>query len=100
MAVKRKNQAKSSVKKTATEKKTARMKKTVSVKSNEVKKKISPEKIVPAPKEFDFTMNKLSQYISERAYYLWEEEGMPEGRDWELWTRAEKDILTSLIRKR
>ena len=30
--------------------------------------------------------------IKERAYYLWEEEGRPEGRDAEFWERAKELI--------
>ena len=34
----------------------------------------------------------LNHMIQERAYYIWEEKGKPEGRDTEIWAQAEKDI--------
>lgn len=30
--------------------------------------------------------------IKERAYAIWEEDGRPDGRDWEHWYRALKEI--------
>lgn len=35
---------------------------------------------------------KLNQMIRERAYYIWEEKGKPEGSDCDIWFQAEKDI--------
>lgn len=48
---------------------------------------------------FEYTIEKLSHYIAERAYYLWEEFGRPEGQDLEIWRRAEKEILSKLIKR-
>jgi hypothetical protein len=33
--------------------------------------------------------------IRETAYYLWEKEGRPEGRDQDHWVRAAKDLLAT-----
>ena len=33
----------------------------------------------------------LQYYINKRAYYLWKEQGMPEGKDKQIWTQAELD---------
>jgi hypothetical protein len=30
--------------------------------------------------------------IRERAYAIWEEEGRPDGRDWEHWHRAAREL--------
>ena len=32
--------------------------------------------------------------IRERAYALWEQEGRPQGREWDHWTRAAGEIET------
>ncbi len=48
---------------------------------------------------FDLTLNKIAEYIRTRAYYIWEDMGKPEGKDVEIWHKAEKDILSSLIKK-
>jgi len=34
----------------------------------------------------------LNHMVSERAYYVWEEWGKPQGRDVDIWAQAEKDI--------
>jgi len=31
--------------------------------------------------------------VREKAYYIWEEMGRPEGRDFEIWLQAEKDLF-------
>ena len=49
---------------------------------------------------FDFTLNKITDYIRTRAYYIWEDLGKPEGKNLEIWNKAEKDILSKLIKKR
>ncbi len=49
--------------------------------------------------DFDITLEKITHYIQERAYYIWEEMGKPAGKDWEIWMKAEKDILSRLIKK-
>ena len=35
-----------------------------------------------------------NRQIRERAYSLWEADGAPEGREWEYWLRAERDLDT------
>ena len=32
--------------------------------------------------------------IRERAYAIWEEEGRPDGREWDHWERASREILS------
>jgi len=39
---------------------------------------------------------KLQRMISERAYYLWQEWGKPDNKDWEIWLQAEKDIYSQV----
>jgi hypothetical protein len=34
--------------------------------------------------------------IRERAYAIWEEEGRPEGREWDHWVRASREILARM----
>jgi hypothetical protein len=31
--------------------------------------------------------------IRQRAYFIWEEEGRPQGREWDHWERASWEIL-------
>ncbi|MDD3087288.1 MAG: DUF2934 domain-containing protein [Candidatus Omnitrophica bacterium] len=31
--------------------------------------------------------------VQKEAYHLWEKEGKPQGRDWEMWIKAEKEVL-------
>lgn len=33
--------------------------------------------------------------IAERAYRIWEAAGRPDGRDWEHWFQAERELCTS-----
>lgn len=33
--------------------------------------------------------------IRQRAYAIWEEEGRPQGREWDHWERASQEILMS-----
>jgi len=46
---------------------------------------------------FQWTLASIADAIRESAYYLWENEGRPEGRDFELWLRAEKEFLSRII---
>ena len=32
--------------------------------------------------------------IRQRAYYIWEEEGRPGGREWDHWERASREVLS------
>lgn len=36
----------------------------------------------------------LNTMITERAYYIWEERGRPEGQDMDIWLQAEREILS------
>ena len=38
----------------------------------------------------------INEYVSTRAYYIWEELGKPQGQDGEIWKRAERDIRKQL----
>ena len=53
-----------------------------------------------AQKSFDFTLNTIMDYIRTRAYYIWEDLGKPQGKDNDIWHKAEKDILSKLVKKR
>ena len=46
---------------------------------------------------FNWTLVSITDAIRESAYYLWENEGRPEGRDFEIWIKAEKDLLSRII---
>ena len=49
--------------------------------------------------EFIITLDKITEYIKTRAYYLWEELNKPQGKDLEIWRQAEKEILSKLIKR-
>ena len=38
----------------------------------------------------------LFDFIQDRAYRLWDQAGRPQGRDWEFWFMAEKEIKERL----
>jgi hypothetical protein len=42
---------------------------------------------------------KLNEMIRDRAYYLWEAKGRPEGKDMEIWIQAEREIRAKLKKK-
>jgi len=50
-------------------------------------------------KNFDWTLEKIANFVKERAYYIWEEEGKPQGKDLDIWLKAEKEVLSQLIEK-
>lgn len=54
---------------------------------------------LPKTEEFNLTLEKINQYIKERAYYIWEDEGKPQGKNLDIWLKAEKEILSQLIKK-
>jgi len=39
---------------------------------------------------------KLNQMIKERAYYIWESKGKPQGQDKAIWLQAEKEIVAKV----
>lgn len=41
----------------------------------------------------------LNRMISERAYFIWEEQGRPQGADFDIWLQAEKDICARMKKK-
>ena len=59
-----------------------KIKKGISAVKSTAKKKISEEEL------FDF--------IQDRAFRLWDQAGRPQGRDWEFWFIAEKEIKEKL----
>lgn len=34
--------------------------------------------------------------VRKKAYSIWEKEGKPQGKDWDIWLRAEKEVLGNL----
>jgi len=79
---------------------------TVRKKVNDVIKPAEPEgettrrkarSAAAANNGFHWTLASITDAIRESAYYLWENEGRPEGLDSEIWIRAEKDLLSRII---
>ena len=48
---------------------------------------------------FEWTIDRLNDFVSKRAYYIWQDMGKPQGEDLKIWRQAEKDILSQLIKK-
>ena len=40
----------------------------------------------------------LREEIQKKAYHIWEAEGKPSGKDWDIWLRAEKEVC-AVIKK-
>ncbi len=38
------------------------------------------------------TTGALCEKIQKKAYRIWEAEGKPSGKDWDIWLRAEKEV--------
>ncbi len=38
----------------------------------------------------------LLEEVQKKAYFIWEKEGQPQGKDWDIWLRAEKEALGNL----
>jgi len=38
----------------------------------------------------------LLEEVQKKAYFIWEKEGHPQGKDWDIWLRAEKEIFGNL----
>lgn len=62
------------------------------VKRRPVSKKSRKEEV------FKLTLEEISQFIKTRAYYIWEEIGRPEGKEVEIWNRAEKEMLRKITK--
>lgn len=39
-----------------------------------------------------FTEEEVFEFIQDRAYRLWDQAGRPQGRDWDFWFKAEKQV--------
>ena len=68
------------------------------VKAKETKTVTSSKKKTTKGKSKKFSAVKFNDMIRERAYYIWEEWGRPDGREQDIWSQAEKDI-NALVNK-
>lgn len=34
--------------------------------------------------------------IQKKAYHIWEAEGKPSGKDWDIWLRAEQEVCVAV----
>jgi len=59
-------------------------------KSAAVKKEPGSRKKTPANKE------QFAEFVQKRAYYIWQESGRPQGKDWDIWLAAEQDIRSQV----
>jgi hypothetical protein len=60
-------------------------------------KKKTPDKSTPwktAPPATN--QEKMENLIRDRAYFLWEEKGRPEGLEMAIWLEAEREILKNM----
>ncbi|RJP27372.1 MAG: DUF2934 domain-containing protein [Candidatus Omnitrophota bacterium] len=51
------------------------------------------KKITTDKKETSVGSEKFFVEVQKKAYYLWEKEGKPQGKDWDIWLKAEKEVL-------
>lgn len=51
------------------------------------------KKIISDKKETSARSERLFIEVQKKAYYLWEKEGKPQGKDWDIWLKAEKEVL-------
>ncbi|WP_128700828.1 DUF2934 domain-containing protein [Candidatus Velamenicoccus archaeovorus] len=51
------------------------------------------KKITTDKKETSAGSEKFFVEVQKKAYYLWEKEGKPQGKDWNIWLKAEKEVL-------
>ncbi len=45
-----------------------------------------------------WTLELISTHIRDRAYYLWEAEQYPDDRDFDIWLKAEQEVLSQIMR--
>jgi len=62
-------------------------------------KRVVRKKVKKQEKNFDWTLEKIANFVKEKAYYIWEEEGKPQGKDLDIWLKAEREVLSQLIKK-
>ena len=53
--------------------------------------KVSSKQTEPA-----CTSGALCEEIQKKAYYIWEAEGKPSGKDWDIWLKAEKEVCAAV----
>ena len=51
------------------------------------------KKITTDKKETSTGSEKFFVEVQKKAYYLWEKDGKPQGKDWNIWLIAEKEVL-------
>ncbi|MBU2062991.1 MAG: DUF2934 domain-containing protein [Candidatus Omnitrophica bacterium] len=53
-----------------------------------------PKKFTSGAKDMKSVIghDKFNEYVSKRAYYIWQESGRPQGADTEIWLKAEKEL--------
>ena len=42
------------------------------------------------------TSRALCEEIQKKAYYIWEAEGKPCAKDWDIWLKAEKEVCVAV----
>jgi len=48
--------------------------------------------VIIKTKKKKLTDEEVFDFIQDRAYRLWDQAGRPQGKDWEFWFEAEKEI--------
>ncbi|MFH1772144.1 MAG: DUF2934 domain-containing protein [Candidatus Omnitrophota bacterium] len=60
--------------------------------SFETTKGLNAKAVKSQPKPAKISDDQFTKMVQERAYYIWQEWGQPNGRDWDIWHQAQKDI--------
>ena len=47
----------------------------------------------------EMNLETLIHHINDRAYHIWEREGKPQGRDFDIWLKAEKETFSRWFKK-
>ena len=47
--------------------------------------------------QYPLTIERLTRYVQEHAYYMWENENRPIGHDVSIWLKAEKEVLQTVL---
>ncbi|MDD5120783.1 MAG: DUF2934 domain-containing protein [Candidatus Omnitrophica bacterium] len=54
---------------------------------------MAAKKIMSDKKDSLVASGKLFVEVQKKAYCIWEKEGKPQGKDWYIWLKAEKEVL-------
>ncbi|MBU4305436.1 MAG: DUF2934 domain-containing protein [Candidatus Omnitrophica bacterium] len=57
------------------------------------------KKTTPKIKKSVISADEFAQFVGKRAYFIWQEQGQPQGNDFNIWLQAELDIAAQYSKK-